>query len=198
MPYPFYVHAVGPVYIAEKNNREVALQVVFHLDELLLVGRGVGGIGDGEGARELLFDGDPGGCVRFGGGPGAKRVHAKMADAEEFFNAAAESGGNCFGEQRGGAVVLPAGGLRAERALLPGSTQSEERNDVGIGKRRVRTIVESQTAGRAGKVYGDQILADNRGGFDVEDRVQPKRIREIEIASSERESVSAESHFSAE
>lgn len=37
----FNVQAVGAVYVAQEDYREVAFNVVFDLDQLLLVGRGV-------------------------------------------------------------------------------------------------------------------------------------------------------------
>ena len=108
------VEAVGAVDIAQEDDGEVALHGVFHLDELILVGSGgVGGVGDGQAASNLLLDGHARRGVRFRGCAGKEWVHAKMADAEEALDTPAESAGNGFGEQSGGAVVLRAGGLGA-------------------------------------------------------------------------------------
>ena len=48
MFYEFHVEAVSAVDVAQENNREVALHVVFDLNQLLLVRRRVGGISDGQ------------------------------------------------------------------------------------------------------------------------------------------------------
>src|ERR1700689_1376226 len=88
--YKFHIQSVRSIYIAEKNNRKVAPQVILDLNELLLVGSCVGGVSDRKVARELLFDGHTRGCVRFRRRASEERIHPEMADAEEFFYAPSE------------------------------------------------------------------------------------------------------------
>src|SRR5579863_7085779 len=194
----FDIEAVGAVYVAEEDDREVSFYVVFDLDQLLLIGSGVGRICDGEVAGDLLLDGDASGGVRFRGGAGEERVHAEVADAEKVFDAAAQAAGDGFGEECSGAVVLSAAGGGAQRAFLPGAADGEKRDDIGIGKRRIGTIAEGKFAGAAGKIDGDLILADGGGGFDIEFGIELEGVREIDVAARESESVAAEIHFAAE
>src|ERR1700676_232589 len=49
---------------------------------------------------------------------------------------------------------------------------------------------------RAIEIHGDLVLLDGRGDFNVEDRINPKRIDEINIATSEMVVVAAHSHLS--
>src|SRR5580704_18403221 len=111
--------------------------MVFHLDELLLIGRCVGRVGEGEIAGDLLLDGDARGCVRFGRRARQEGVYAEVADAEKMLDASAESAGDRFGEQRSGAIVLPGSGGGAQGAFLARAADREQRNDVRIWKRRV-------------------------------------------------------------
>ena len=126
----FDVEAVGAVDVAQEDDRKIAFDVVFHLDELLLIGSGVGRVRDGEIARDLLLDGDARGCVRFGRRPRQERVHAEVADAEKMFDASAESAGDRFGEQSGGTVVLPRSRGRAQGTFLARAANREQRNNV--------------------------------------------------------------------
>src|SRR5713226_1267356 len=54
----FDVDAERAVLIAQSHNRDIAIDVVLHLDHLLLRGAHVRNVGDGQVARDLLFDGD--------------------------------------------------------------------------------------------------------------------------------------------
>src|ERR1700730_17971549 len=49
---------------------------------------------------------------------------------------------------------------------------------------------------RAIKIHGDLVLLDGGGDFNVEDRINSKRIDEINIATSEMVVVAAHSHLS--
>jgi len=88
----FYVERVTAVYIAQENDGDVAFEVVLHLDELFLIGCGVRRVRDGKVTGKLFHDGDARGCVGFCCSACEKWVYTKLADAEELFNASAESG----------------------------------------------------------------------------------------------------------
>src|SRR5579863_7166712 len=101
--FDFYVDAEGAVVVAEGDDGDVAVDVVFHLNDLLLGGADVADVGDSEVVGDLLFDGDAGGGVLFGaaGGDFCKAgIDAEAGDAEEAFEAATELAGNGFREQR--------------------------------------------------------------------------------------------------
>lgn len=94
MLYEFDVQAIGAVDIAKEDDGEIALYVIFDLNELLLIGSCIRGIGNGQIARYLLLDGHPGRSARFRRGTRQERIHAKMADSEEALDSAAQAGRN--------------------------------------------------------------------------------------------------------
>src|ERR1700677_826438 len=100
MFYEFDVEAVSAVDVAQENNGEVALHVVFDLNQLLLIRSGVGRVSDGQVAGDLLLDGHARRRARFRGGASQKRIDAKMADAEKPFDPSSQSGRDRFGKQR--------------------------------------------------------------------------------------------------
>src|ERR1700746_2182582 len=58
--FDFYVYAEGAVLVAQGDHRDVAVYVVFDLNDLLLGGANVADVGDGDLAGALFFDGDAG------------------------------------------------------------------------------------------------------------------------------------------
>ena len=64
------VKAYYSVLVARANDRKVAIEIVFALDDLLRALRDVGGVGQREVIGEFLFDGDlraAAGGIGFGG-----------------------------------------------------------------------------------------------------------------------------------
>ena len=129
---------------------------------------------------------------------GDERVHAERADAEEVLDSAADSTRNRFGKQRRRAVVLRAARLRTQPAFLARAAEREQRHNIRVGKRRIGAIVQSEMAGRPGKIDRDLILVDDGNHLDVQGRVETERIREIDVTARELKIVSTERHRAAE
>src|SRR5579885_2240323 len=184
----FDVDAEGAVLVAEGDDGDVAVDVVFDLDDLLLGGGDIGFVGDGEIAGDLLLDGDAGAGVLVGGG-GAEAdkagIDAEAGDAKEAFEAAADLAGDGFGEEGGGAggILGAAGAGGADGGFAGGLAEGEEGDDIAGGKGRIGAIGESELAGGTAEIEGDFILLNGGDGFDVEDGVDAEGVGKIEVAA---------------
>ena len=193
------VQAEGAVFIAQADDGKFAIDGVLDLDHLILRGGDIRDVGNDQAARNLLLDGDAGdGSLLLRGEPRDRWANAKMADAEQAFDAPAKLAGDGFGKQRGCAEagVLP--GRGALRAFFAGLSQGQERDDVARRQRRVGTVRQGEAAGGASEIERDFILTDGRGGFDVEHGIEAERIREINVAARDGVFIPAEIHFTRE
>src|SRR6202030_659376 len=83
-----------------------------------------------------------------------------------------------------------------EAALFAGLSEGQQSDDIARRQRWIGAVRHCEVTSRAVEIDGDLVLLDGRGDFNVEDRINAKRIDEIDIATSEMVVVAAHSHLS--
>ena len=64
-----------------------------------------------------------------------------------------------------------------------GLSHGQQRNDVARRQWRIGAVRQAHFAGLPAEVQRDFILLDGRGGFHVDYRIEPERVREIQITT---------------
>src|ERR1700691_3524999 len=191
------VQAVSAVDIPQKHNRKIALHVILHLNQLLLVRSRIRRIRHSKIPRDLLLNRHARRSVRFRSRPSQERINPKMADPKKMLDAPAHSARNRLRKQRRRPVVRSRRS-RTQRALLPSAPQRQQSNNVRIRQRRIRAVPQRKLAGPPRKIDRHQILADRGSRLNVQFRIQLKRVREINVAPRQSERISAKRHLPAQ
>src|SRR5882762_2382104 len=184
------VHTERAVLIAQPDNRNIAVQVVLHLDHLLLGGAHVGDIGYRQIAGNLLLHGHARPDVLPGSG-GAKAgetgIDAETGDSKQTLHTAPLLAGTRFSEQSRGSAVAGRARLPSDASVYRGLrsrlAECQKGDDVVSGQRRIGAIRQAHLAGLAGEIEGDLVLLDVCGGFEVDHRVHAERVGEIQVAA---------------
>lgn len=142
--------------------------VVLGLDDLLRGLRDLGGVSEGKVVGDLLFDRDR----RCRAGRRGLRVQPlgvnfDAADAKKPLGSVAEGGIQGLAENQVGGLLAKAGlrgtGKRARFTLC--AAQGEQRDNVGVGQRRLGAIGEVELLRRSIHAERDVIVADMGGRF---------------------------------
>src|ERR1039458_6312952 len=184
------------VLIARAHNRNIAVDVILALNNLLRTLRNVGAVGESNVFGGLLLDGDlraPRRGIRFGGQ--ALRIDLDPADPEEFLHAAAHGRVDGLADDEIGGLIGKTSLARLLLQLLrllAGATQSQQGDDVRLGQRRLRTIVHIQAIGcpRNGDV--EIVVANVSGRLQVDLRLNRDGIGKRNIAALQAELDSVE------
>src|SRR5580692_503025 len=184
-----HVEADYAVLIAVAHDRDIAVNVVFALNDLLRTLRDIRAVGESYVIGELLFNGDLRTARRGVGFRGqALRIDLDAANAEEFLHAAADGGvdGLVDDQVRGFVAKHGLPGLLLELfRFFAGAAKSEQRDDVRLGQRRFGAIVHVEAIRRAGDRYVEIVVANVRGRLQVDLRFDCNWVREGNVATLE-------------
>src|ERR1035438_2557949 len=148
------VEADHAVLIARAHHRNVAIDVVFALNDLLRTLRYVRAVSKRNVISELLFDGDlwaPRRGVGLRGQP--LWIDLDAADSKQLLHATAHRRVDCLVDDQVGRFVgerFLARLLLQLLRLFAGAAQRQQRDDVRLGQRRLRAIVDREALRRSG------------------------------------------------
>src|SRR5579872_5897176 len=190
-PPQLHVEADHAVLVASAYDRKIPVDVVLALDDLLRALRYVGAVGQREVVGELLLDGHlrtPSCRVRLGGQ--RLRVNLDSADSEQLLQTIADSGVQRLINNEVRRLVIEqclTGLLLQLFRLFTSPPQSQQGDDVGLRKGRLRTVVDVEPIRRPRNGQIEIVIANMCRSLQVDLRLDGDRICERNVAALQAE-----------
>jgi hypothetical protein len=187
------VDGKAPVGIASGAEGDAWSDLILTLYGLALSGGDIAGEGDEEVAGDALLDGD----VRTSVLPtavGQNWIHRELRNSSHFGNAAGDLAGDLVSHEGFGRLVCGRGVLGAG---FGGLAESEEVDDIGLGKGRVGSVLRAQLIDGSLEAEADVVLLNGGGDREINDGLSHSGIDELDGAAGEEIAIAVEDDVTA-